>query len=112
VTPSRVLAELEALAARLGVAVRVEAFGQGVMQGRGGLCWVDGKALVVMDQRLSVADRIAILARALSKFDVDAVSVAPAVRDRIASEAAGKAKRRPAATPKRPGLARARPRGR
>jgi hypothetical protein len=109
VTPSRVLAELVALAARLGVAVRVEPFGQGVMQGRGGLCWLDGKALVVMDERLGVPDRIAVLARALSAFDLESVSMAPALRERIAAEAARK--RRPKLG-KRPGLARARPRGR
>jgi hypothetical protein len=110
VTPSRVLAELEALAARLGVAVRVEPFGQGVMQGRGGLCWLDGKALVVMDDKLAVTDRIAVLARALSGFDLESVSMAPALRERIAKETARK--RRPPPRSTRPGLARARPRDR
>ena len=78
-TPGRVLAELEALAARLGVAVRSEPFGKGVLEGRGGLCWVDGKALVVMDAKLAVQDRIGVLAGALARFDLDARgSVAPA----------------------------------
>jgi hypothetical protein len=108
-----VLGELVALAARLGVAVRAEAFGKGVMQGRGGLCFVDGKPLVVMDERLTVPERIAVLAGALARFDVDGVSVPPPVRDVI--EAARKGKKPRALRPPRqehPGLARAKPRRR
>lgn len=113
VTPERVLAELEALAARLGIAVRSEPFGRGVLEGRGGLCRVNGKALIVMDASLRLPDRIAVLAGALAQLDLAGVTVAPAVRERI--EAAGRStRRRPAraATPKHarhPGLARARP---
>ncbi len=109
-TPGRVLAELEALAARLGVAVRAEPFGKGVLEGRGGLCWVDGKPLVVMDAKLAVPDRVAVLAKALGKFDLEAVSLPPLVREQI--EAARRGKKRRVSKKKRPGLARARPRGR
>jgi hypothetical protein len=108
VTPRRVLSELEALAGRMGITVRAEAFGAGVLEGRGGLCWVDGKAMIVMDERLAVADRIAVLALALSRFDLDTVSVAPLVRDTIDGARTGaRPKTRRAA---RPGLARTRPR--
>jgi hypothetical protein len=110
-TPGRVLAELEALAARLGVAVRAEAFGKGLLRGRGGLCWVDGKALVVMDEKLAVLERIGVLAGALAGFDLDAVSVAPVVRERIEA-AKGGGKKKAARKKGKPGLARARPRGR
>ncbi len=106
-TPGRVLAELEALAARLGVAVRAEPFGKGVLEGRGGLCWVDGQPLVVMDAKLSVLERVALLAGALGGFDLEAIPVAPLIRERIEAARRGK-KRRAAKT--RPGLARARPR--
>ncbi len=109
-TPGRVLAELEALAARLGVAVRAEPFGKGVLEGRGGLCWVDGRPLVVMDAKLAVPERIAVLAGALGKFDLEVLSIAPQVRERI-EDARGARKKR-ASRKKRPGLARARPRGR
>jgi hypothetical protein len=114
VTPARVLAELEALAARLGVSVRAEPFGRGVLERRGGLCWVDGKPLVVMDEKLAVTDRIGVLAGALSKFDLDGVSLLPVIRERIAEARTGK-KRGPgrikvAAHAGRPGLARAKPR--
>lgn len=110
-TAGRVLAELEALAARLGVAVRAEPFGKGVLRGRGGLCWVDGKALVVMDEGLGREERIGVLAEALARFDLGSVTVAEAVRERIEAARAGK-KRRPAKKKGKPGLARARPRQR
>jgi hypothetical protein len=109
VTPGRVLAELEALAAHLGVAVRAESFGKGVLEGRGGLCWVDGKPLVVMDAKLAIPERIAVLAAALGTFDLDVLRVAPQVRERIEAARRDKKKRPPK---KRPGLARARPRAR
>jgi hypothetical protein len=82
VTPARVLAELESLAARLGVAVRVEGFGEG-LDGQGGLCWLRGKPLVVMNTALPVAERIATLAKALAGFDLDAVYMRPLLRARV-----------------------------
>jgi hypothetical protein len=112
VTPGRVLAELEALAGRLGIAVRAEPFGRGVLEGHGGLCWLDGRALVVMDEKLGTQERIAVLAGALAQFDLEAVSLAPVVRERIEEARSGR-KRRPARTVLlRPGIARARARGR
>jgi hypothetical protein len=119
VTPGRLLAELTALAGRLGVEVRAERFGTGVLGARGGLCWLDGKALVVMDEKLGVEERIAVLAEALAKggFDLAAASVAPLVRERIEAAERRKTRRsgKKRAEPEagsRPGLARARPRGR
>jgi hypothetical protein len=120
------LAELESLAARMSIAVRAEPFGSGLLQGRGGLCWVRGQPLVVMDAALGTPDRIAILAEALARFDLEDRHTPPAVRDRIESArrslrsppARGRAKRKhpridkPARAPTRPGLARTRPRGR
>ena len=109
VTPGRVLAELEALAARLGVAVRAEPFDKRVLGGRGGLCWVDGKPLVVMDAKLTVPERIAVLAGALGKLDLEVGTIAPPIRECIEAARRGKKRRAPR---KHPGLARARPRGR
>jgi hypothetical protein len=108
VTPARVLQELEALAARIGVAVRLEPFGSGLMAGRGGLCWVRGQALVVMDESMALPDRIAVLAGALAQFDLDSVYVAPLLRSRIEAASRG-SKRPPRVSARRPGLARTRP---
>ena len=82
-TLSRVLTELESLAARLGIAVRPEAPDRGILKGRGGLCWVRGQPVVVMDASLAVIDRIGVLADALARFDLDAMVVRPAVMARI-----------------------------
>jgi hypothetical protein len=114
VTPAHVLAELEALAARMGIAVRAEPFGSGLLQGRGGLCWVHGKPLVVMDASMGMPDRIAVLAGALARFDLGGLHVAPAVREIIEAAREGRKGGIAAAARKRrrPGLARTRPRGR
>jgi hypothetical protein len=110
VTPPRILLELEALAGRLGVAVRAEPFGKGVLSGRGGLCRIRGKAIVVMDASLSLPDKIAVLAGALARFDLESVYVSPLVRARIDATRAGRSPV-PRAPPRLPGLARTRPRG-
>jgi hypothetical protein len=85
VTRVRLLGELEALASRLGVAVRVEVFPGELLQGRGGLCWLRGRPVVLMDSSLSPADRILTLASALATFDLDTVYVPPLVRERVES---------------------------
>lgn len=111
-TPRRVLSELELLAARLGVSVRAEPFTKGVLEGRGGLCWVDGKALVVMDEKLAVPDRIAVLAGALAQLELDTSQVPLFLLETIETsrrKARPRRGRKPARA-KRPGLARARPR--
>ena len=111
VTPRQVLAALETLAERLGVVVRAEAFSKGILQGHGGLCRVDGKPVVLMDERLALPDRVGVLATALSGFPWAEERLPPAVRDALtrASRRRGKRTRSLARVP-RPGLARAKPR--
>jgi hypothetical protein len=107
-----VLSELTALATRLGVGVRMEPFGKGILKGRGGLCYLDGKPLVVMDEKLGVEERIVLLAEALGLggFDVDGAHPPPEVRLTI-QQATRRRKRAARGKKKRhPGLARARPR--
>lgn len=83
VTGTRLLAELQALALRLGVDVRVEALQSGLSEARGGLCRVRGRPFVLMDDSLPLADRIDVLAGALSTFDLEAIYLSPFVRSRI-----------------------------
>jgi hypothetical protein len=80
VDPARGLAELEALAARLGVTVRIEEIGDELVSGGTGLCRVRGRPVVFIDVAQSVAARTRALARALSSFDLDGVFVRPALR--------------------------------
>lgn len=74
------MAELEALALRVGMVVRVERLDSGLAQTRGGLCKLGGRSIVLMDEALPLADRIDVLVAALSTFDLDAVYVPPFVR--------------------------------
>jgi hypothetical protein len=67
----------------VGVVVRTEAFRGELLEGKGGLCWVRGAPLVVMDAGLALIDRIGVLAGALAHFEIDKVYVAPAIRQII-----------------------------
>ncbi len=85
VTHERLLAQLEALALRLGLVVRVESFHEEIFQSRGGLCRVRGRPTVLVNSAHSRGDRIRTLAEALSAFDLDAIYLPPLVRERIES---------------------------
>ena len=73
---------LEALAAKLGVRVRLEAVGaredERVFQG--GTCFFKGERLIVVDSRLSPAGQCRALAAELRKVDLSQVFVHPRVR--------------------------------
>ncbi len=84
--PEDVLRELEALAGRLGVLVRFEPFDLDL--GKGGLCRLRGRPLVVIDARLPLLDRIAVLSQALACFDLEAVYLPPLLRARLAEKGA------------------------
>jgi len=89
---SELVSALEALAARLGVPVRYDAFDRGLSKGRtcGGLCRLRGQPIIVLDANLGPRDHIATLARALGTFDLDAIYLPPLVRRTI--HAHGKAR--------------------
>ncbi len=112
VAPLRVLAELESIAARVGIAVRAEPFGSKLLRGRGGLCWVHGRPLVVMDSALSTVDRIPLLAGALAHFELEGLAIAPRVRAILDAARDGHSGPRLPSGPGtegKPGLARTRP---
>jgi hypothetical protein len=107
-----VLDELEEVAARLGVEVRAEPFAKGLMEGRGGLCRIDGRPVVVMDEKLSAPDRVGVLAAALASLDTRGVDVPDLARTALdAARRRKREERRKRARPKRHlGLVRAKPR--
>jgi hypothetical protein len=76
---------LEEVAARLGIEVRYDTMDRNHPLGGagGGFCRLRGKAMILLDSRLTPRDRSAILAKALSRFDLDTIFVAPAVRAAI-----------------------------
>jgi len=95
--PAQMLRELSDLAARIGVDVRYEVFDRYVLEGRGGLCWLRGKPVVVMDAGMPVLDKVGVLATALARFDLEPIYVPPVLRRRLE----GVNVRRTAARPRR-----------
>jgi hypothetical protein len=86
VSPTRLLSELERVAARLDIELRIEPLG-GELGTRGGLCRIRGRALILIDASLPIAERISVLAEALSAFDVGSIYVPPVVRECIEATA-------------------------
>lgn len=78
--PARGLAELEAVAARLGVTVRTEKIAEELLARCAGLCRLRGKPIVFIDISQSIAGRAWALARALSSFDLEGVFMRPSLR--------------------------------
>jgi PhzF family phenazine biosynthesis protein len=104
------LAELEKLAGRIGVEVRFESFDP-KSRGKGGLCRVHGAPLVVVDERLTVLEKIGILSEALACFDLQPMFVPAVLRARIERGARATGRRGPVRPPLRP-PAKTRPRAR
>lgn len=76
------LQELEALAEELSVEVRYDA-----LEGAGGLCRYGGKTYLILSRELNNAEKLRVLARALSRLSLDAVFVRPQVREFIEANA-------------------------
>jgi hypothetical protein len=80
------LTELSRVAERLELEVRSEPLEpklEGRDYGRGGLCIVRGRRVILIDSRAPLPDRVAVLAAALGAFDVDALHMPPLVRATI-----------------------------
>jgi hypothetical protein len=76
------LAELEALAKKLEVEVVYDHLtGEGA--GSGGLCKIKGRWRVIIERRSSAGERLSILAKALSRFDLDSHYLTPSLRELV-----------------------------
>jgi hypothetical protein len=71
--------ELLRVADRLGLEVRIEPFATEPVRA-GGLCWVQGRQLVLVDEHAPIAQRANTLAEALCAFDLEGLYVAPEAR--------------------------------
>lgn len=94
-------AALLRVADRAGLVVRHESFDRALFQDlprRGGLCRLRGVLTVFVDPSQSPPDRVATLALALARLDLERVAMPPFVRETIARQgaAAARARRRPA----------------
>ena len=65
---------LSAVAARAGVEVRIEPF-QLALTGKGGLCRIEGRLVILVDARLGVLEQAGVLGEALGEIDLDGVEV-------------------------------------
>jgi hypothetical protein len=73
------LAELEALATKLGIELSYDAMtGEGA--GVGGLCKVRGQWRLIVERRASATEKVSMLARCLARFDLENEYLSPAVR--------------------------------
>ncbi len=87
---ARLLDELTRAAERGGVRVRVEAFDPNlsdVKRPRGGLCTLRGERIILVDAKLPLPERIATVAEALARVDLEHLFLPPIVRATIGADA-------------------------
>lgn len=80
--PDQIAEALEQAATQLGVRVRYEAM-TGESAGAGGLCRIRGEWTIMIDRKATPSDRAGLLVEALAGFDVDAVYLAPEIREAL-----------------------------
>jgi hypothetical protein len=79
VSPDQALASLSALAESAGIGVRIEPF-RLELAGKGGLCRIEGRSVVLVDARLGVVEQAAVLGLALGRADLRHVPVPAELR--------------------------------
>jgi hypothetical protein len=84
-TDTALLEHLEKITDRLGIELRYENLSQGLVRSPGGYCKVSGKSLILIHRRDSPRQKIRVLARSLSKLNLEGIFVPPAVRKVIES---------------------------
>jgi hypothetical protein len=53
---------------------------------KGGLCKLRGKNVIILDRRTPLGERIDLLVRALSQFDLSSISMKPYIRHIMGAE--------------------------
>jgi len=82
-TYEQILAELEDLAGKCGIAIRYE---KGDFEG--GYCVLKAERLIVINKRLMAARRASVLAQGLAEVGIDELYLKPAIREYIEDELA------------------------
>jgi hypothetical protein len=90
--PEQITETLEQAAKQLGVQVRYETM-TGEVAGGGGLCKLKGQWCVIIDRKVTPADKAATLTEALAQLDTDGVFLPPEVRDALTAARAAAAPR-------------------
>ncbi len=83
---------LEGIAGQLDIEVRCETLSDEELSIHSGGCKLMGRNLIVIDSRCSLSERARILARELSKYDMENLFILPRVRDFILLQALSREK--------------------
>jgi hypothetical protein len=76
-----ILAQLEELAGKLGIAVRYEKITTEESAGSGGLCRWKGEYVLIIHSQAAVEEKIRILQESLKPFPLGDIYVKPVIRD-------------------------------
>ncbi len=79
-TELTLLEHLETIAVRLGIELRYENLGISGIRSQGGYCRVAGKQMILINRKDSPRRKITILARSLTKVNLEGIFIPPAVR--------------------------------
>lgn len=74
VTPEEAIRALSDVAAQVGVEVRIERF-ELALAGKGGLCRVEGRPLILVDAKLGVLEQAGVIGGALAAIDLGQVRI-------------------------------------
>jgi len=89
------LQELENLASQLGIEVRYENLRDEELSFHSGACKLFSRSLIIIDARCLASARSRLLARELSKYDLENFYIVPRVREYIALHSSGLEKNLP-----------------
>ena len=89
------LIQLEELTENLGVKIRYEKILKEGSFFSGGLCRIKGEEVIIINSKVSVEDKIDILAKALMSFDLSQVFIKPALREFLTQFRPGKLEEQP-----------------
>jgi hypothetical protein len=78
VSPEEAIRALVEVAARAGVEIRIEPFAL-ALSGKGGLCRIEGRPVVLVDAKLSVLEQAGVIGVALGEVDLGDAVVPAAV---------------------------------
>jgi N-dimethylarginine dimethylaminohydrolase len=74
------LSQLEELADKLGIPIRYEMI-KDELTGRGGLCRIEGKYILIIHSKATVKEKMQIMIEALRRFDLGDIYLKPALRE-------------------------------
>ncbi|MBI5181073.1 MAG: hypothetical protein HZA05_06685 [Nitrospirae bacterium] len=80
-----ILQQLEELAEKLSIKLTYDSLREGNINTKGGICRVENNYRILVDKRLPAREKIDVIARGISKFDLSQFYIPPEIRDIIAN---------------------------